>query len=40
MTSDASAVLAAIADILYWWSQWILLNRRADRGRGSVISAE
>jgi hypothetical protein len=31
------AVLAAIADILYWWSQWLLLGRRADRRRGSVI---
>jgi hypothetical protein len=31
------AVLAAIADILYWWSQWLLLRRRADRQRGSVI---
>jgi len=34
------AVLAAIADILYWWSQWILLRRRADRRRGIVIRAE
>ena len=31
------AVLAAIADILYWWSQWLLLRRCADRQRGSVI---
>lgn len=34
------AVLAAIADILYWWSQWLLLNRRVDRRRGSVIRAQ
>jgi glycosyltransferase involved in cell wall biosynthesis len=33
------AVLAAIADILYWWSQWVLLRRRADRRRGSVKRA-
>jgi len=31
------AVLAAIADIVYWWSQWLLLRRRTDRRRGSVI---
>lgn len=31
------AILAAIADILYWWMQWIVLNRRADRGRGRVL---
>lgn len=31
------AVLAAIADILYWWSQWLLLRRRTDRRRGNVI---
>jgi glycosyltransferase involved in cell wall biosynthesis len=34
------AVLAAIGDILYWWSQWRVLRRRADRQRGSVIRAE
>jgi glycosyltransferase involved in cell wall biosynthesis len=31
------AVLAAIADILYWWNRWQLLGRRTDRRRGSVI---
>ncbi len=34
------AVLAAIADIVYWWNRWLLLGRRADRGRGRVIRAE
>jgi len=32
-----TAVLAAIADILYWWTQWVVLNRRRDRGRGRVL---
>jgi len=31
------AILAAIADILYWWTQWIVLGRRADRARGRVL---
>jgi glycosyltransferase involved in cell wall biosynthesis len=31
------AILAAVGDILYWWVQWIVLNRRADRGRGRVV---
>jgi hypothetical protein len=31
------AIVAAIGDILYWWGQWIVLNRRADRGRGRVV---
>ena len=31
------AILAAIADIVYWWAQWIVLGRRADRGRGRVV---
>ncbi len=31
------AIVAAIGDILYWWAQWIVLNRRADRGRGRVV---
>jgi glycosyltransferase involved in cell wall biosynthesis len=31
------AVLAAVTDILYWWTQWIVLDRRPDRGRGRVI---
>jgi hypothetical protein len=30
------AIAAAIMDILHWWTQWVLLNRRADRGRGRV----
>lgn len=30
------AIVAAIADILYWWTQWVVLNR-ADRGRGRVL---
>jgi glycosyltransferase involved in cell wall biosynthesis len=31
------AIVAAIADILYWWIQWIVLNRREARGRGRVV---
>jgi hypothetical protein len=31
------AIVAAIGDILYWWGQWIVLHRRADRGRGRVV---
>jgi hypothetical protein len=33
------AIVAAIADIVYWWVQWIALGRRADRKRGRVISS-
>lgn len=29
------AVIAAVSDILLWWTRWILLGRR-DRGRGRV----
>jgi glycosyltransferase involved in cell wall biosynthesis len=32
------AIVAAIADILYWWVQWIVLGRRMDRGRGRVVA--
>jgi glycosyltransferase involved in cell wall biosynthesis len=31
------AILAAVSDIVYWWWQWIVLNRRSDRGRGRVV---
>ena len=31
------AIVAAIADILHWWVEWIVLNRRADRSRGRVV---
>jgi glycosyltransferase involved in cell wall biosynthesis len=31
------AIVAAISDILYWWTQWIVLGRRTDRGRGRVL---
>jgi glycosyltransferase involved in cell wall biosynthesis len=30
-------VLRSIADIFCWWSRWIVLGRRPDRGRGRVI---
>jgi glycosyltransferase involved in cell wall biosynthesis len=30
-------ILAAITDILYWWWQWVVLDRRTDRGRGRVV---
>jgi glycosyltransferase involved in cell wall biosynthesis len=29
-------ILASIRDIVYWWVQWMVLGRRADRGRGRV----
>lgn len=32
------AIFAAIADIFYWWTQWVVLNRRRDRGRGRVVA--
>jgi glycosyltransferase involved in cell wall biosynthesis len=32
------AIMAAIRDILFWWTRWVVLNRRADRGRGRVVS--
>jgi hypothetical protein len=32
------AILAAITDIVYWWTRWIVLERRADRGRGRVLA--
>jgi hypothetical protein len=35
--SRPGAIAAAIADILRWWTRWILLGRRTDRGRGRVI---
>jgi glycosyltransferase involved in cell wall biosynthesis len=31
------AILAAMRDIVYWWTIWIVLGRRADRGRGRVL---
>jgi hypothetical protein len=31
------AILAAISDILYWWTQWMVLRRRTDRGKGHVL---
>jgi hypothetical protein len=32
------AIAAAIRDILFWWTRWVVLNRRPDRGRGRVVS--
>jgi glycosyltransferase involved in cell wall biosynthesis len=34
------AIVTAIADIVYWWVQWIVLGRRDRRGAGSVVSIE
>ena len=31
-----AAVLRSIRDIFGWWFRWIVLGRRADRGRGQV----
>ena len=31
------AIAAAIADILYWWLQWVVLRRRSSVARGRVI---
>ena len=36
--SRPGAIAAAIADIFKWWGRWILLGRRADRGRGRVMT--
>jgi len=32
------AIVAAISDIFYWWSRWILLGRRPDKQRGRVVA--
>ena len=32
------AILAAIADIVYWWTRWIVLGMRSERGRGRVLA--
>jgi glycosyltransferase involved in cell wall biosynthesis len=32
-----AAIVAAIRDIVYWWIQWIVLGRRADRGVGRIV---
>ena len=29
-------ILASVRDIVYWWVQWIVLDRRAHRGQGRV----
>lgn len=29
-------IVRSIADILRWWMRWIVLGRRADRGRGTI----
>src|ERR1043165_7179553 len=34
------AIIAAIRDILTWWSTWILLGRRSHKGRGRVIAVD
>ena len=31
------AIVAAISDIFYWWSRWILLGRRPDKQTGRVV---
>jgi glycosyl transferase family 2 len=31
------AVVAAIRDILHWWTQWMVLGRRADRAQGRIV---
>ena len=31
------AIVAAIADILYWWLQWVVLRRRRSFERGRVV---
>jgi glycosyltransferase involved in cell wall biosynthesis len=32
------AIVAAIFDILYWWVQWVVLNRRTSRARGRIVT--
>jgi hypothetical protein len=32
----ARAILASVTDIGSWWFRWVVLGRRADRGRGEV----
>jgi glycosyltransferase involved in cell wall biosynthesis len=31
------AILGAIYDIVYWWVQWIILNRRSHQGLGRIV---
>ena len=31
------AIITAIGDIFYWWTRWIVFNRRPDRGRGRIV---
>lgn len=33
-----AAVVAAVTDILYWWMQWMVLRRLADRAQGRIVS--
>jgi hypothetical protein len=28
---------AAISDIVFWWCQWVVIDRRTERGRGRVV---
>jgi hypothetical protein len=32
------ALLAAMTDIVRWWTRWIVLGRRPDKGRGRVVT--
>jgi hypothetical protein len=32
------AVLAAVRDVVYWWTRWVVLDRRQDRGRGRILT--
>ena len=32
-----AAVAAAVRDILYWWTQWVVLGRRQDRAHGRIV---
>jgi glycosyltransferase involved in cell wall biosynthesis len=38
MGTRPRAIQSAIGDIVYWWTRWILLGRRTDRGRGRIVS--
>ncbi len=34
------SVLKSIADILYWWTRWIVLGLRSQRGQGRVVPVD
>jgi len=38
--SRPAVILRSITDILRWWLRWIVLGRRADKGKGRIIPVD